>query len=130
MPEFHAQTLPAGSAPKDRTFVPDAVENVVGDEVFPVGTEGMPGVTSADVYRGLGCPSTGGKLHRGGAHQLQAGGSRPERHGLAKHDAAQAQGESQGLGGADLREGVHVDEQGRHGDRGQRAAEDLPSTRA
>lgn len=116
--------------------MPDATENVVGDEVFPVGTEGIPGATSADVHRGLGRPGAGqagGKLHRGGAHQPQAGGSRPERHGLAKHGAAQAQGESQGLGGAGPREdphqraldkGVRVDEQGRHGDRGQRAAED------
>jgi len=84
-PEFHAQTLPAGSAPTEETFKP----NNAG-EVPPVPGQAdketqqnsaqatMPGATSADVHTGLGHPGQGQtsqELHHDGSHSNKKGGS-------------------------------------------------------
>lgn len=138
VPTFHTQTLSPGTAPEDRTFVPRNVENIVGDEIFPTGTEGMPGSTSADVHQGIGHPGQGmtsREIRHDG--QQQGKGPKRERLGLAKHGAAYTAGASQELGGANPRvdprqrgldEEVPLDP-GR-GNKGERTAEDMPSVLA
>ncbi|EME47655.1 hypothetical protein DOTSEDRAFT_21419 [Dothistroma septosporum NZE10] len=61
VPEFSAQTLPAGTAPSSRTFQPNP-----SDEAPPVPGSGttaaqdtISGSTSADVHTGLGKPISG-----------------------------------------------------------------------
>jgi len=71
-PEFSAQTLPAGTAPKSSTFQPNPVGEVPGQADNPAvdrshGKEGvrtdalstLGGATSADVHKGLGHPGQG-----------------------------------------------------------------------
>ena len=63
-PEFSAQVLPAGSAPKSSTFQPNPVNEVPGqannpDATSTTGALDMPGSTSADVHTGLGHPGQG-----------------------------------------------------------------------
>jgi len=71
-PEFHAQTLPAGTAPKESTYQPNPTSEVPGQadnenvlrahgkestRTDPLST--LPGATSADVHTGLGHPGQG-----------------------------------------------------------------------
>ena len=71
-PEFSAQTLPAGTAPADRTFQPNPINETPGqannpDTLRAHGKEStytdplasIPGATSADVHTGLGHPGQG-----------------------------------------------------------------------
>ncbi|KAK5047293.1 hypothetical protein LTR84_006815 [Exophiala bonariae] len=71
-PEFSAQTLPPGTAPKDSTFTPNPVNETPGQANNPDvqrshGKEGvatdalstLPGATSKDVHTGLGHPGQG-----------------------------------------------------------------------
>ena len=75
-PEFHAQTLPPGSAPADRTFQPNPISETPGqadnDNVLRShGKEGtytsaestLGGSTSGDVHTGLGKPIQGQTSH-------------------------------------------------------------------
>ncbi|GKT45885.1 uncharacterized protein ColSpa_06066 [Colletotrichum spaethianum] len=72
-PEFHAQTYPAGTAPKENTFQPNA-QDTPGQALNPeaktyTAANDFPGATSADVHTGLGKPmqgQTSRELH--GAH--------------------------------------------------------------
>ncbi|KAI9660678.1 MAG: hypothetical protein M1821_010030 [Bathelium mastoideum] len=92
-PEFSAQTLPAGSAPADRTFAPNPTSEVPNlaqstttaadtsagteeDTLRSKASDTLGGASSADVHTGLGHPGQGqssaevrheGKSHR--AHQ-------------------------------------------------------------
>lgn len=64
VPEFSAQTLPAGSAPSDRTFQPPSVvaqtENPdLEEELRTSAEESLLGSTSKDVNRGIGQPISG-----------------------------------------------------------------------
>ncbi|KAK6208515.1 hypothetical protein QIS74_12033 [Colletotrichum tabaci] len=69
-PEFHAQAYPAGTAPRENTFQPNAQETP-GQALNPEATtytaaNDFPGVTSADVHTGLGKPvqgQTSAELH-------------------------------------------------------------------
>lgn len=78
-PEFHAKTLPPGSAPKSSTYQPNPVNEVSGQANNPDASSqataalDMPGSTSSDVHTGLGHPGQGqtgsglrndGKSHR------------------------------------------------------------------
>ncbi|GKT95339.1 hypothetical protein CT0861_05711 [Colletotrichum tofieldiae] len=71
-PEFHAQVYPAGTAPKENTFQPNAPDIprwALNPEVrtYPAADD-FPGATSADVYAGLGKPlqgQTSRELHGG-----------------------------------------------------------------
>jgi len=71
-PEFSAQTLPAGTAPKSSTFTPNVQSEIPGQaynenvershgkesvRTDPLST--LPGATSADVHMGLGHPGQG-----------------------------------------------------------------------
>lgn len=64
-PTFSAQTLPAGTAPADRTFEPNATSEVPSQADNPYAEETTPasatlgGATSADVHTGLGHPGSG-----------------------------------------------------------------------
>ncbi|KAK3078988.1 hypothetical protein LTS18_006042 [Coniosporium uncinatum] len=70
-PEFNAKTLPAGSAPADRTFKPNPTndappvanymkdDKVEDDASQPSAQDTIGGATSADVHQGLGHPGQG-----------------------------------------------------------------------
>jgi len=64
-PEFHAQQLPAGTAPKSSTFKPNPVDETPGQANNPDASEtataadDFPSATSADVHTGLGHPGSG-----------------------------------------------------------------------
>ncbi|MCJ1409748.1 hypothetical protein MMC19_003831 [Ptychographa xylographoides] len=69
-PEFHAQTLPAGTAPADRTFKPDPINETPGqalnddtmrshgkESTYTSAESTLGGATSGDVHSGLGQPT-------------------------------------------------------------------------
>ncbi|KAF8241972.1 hypothetical protein K440DRAFT_607998 [Wilcoxina mikolae CBS 423.85] len=138
IPTFQAQTLPPGTAPKDRSFTPNNIENIIGDSIYPTGTEGIPGSTSADVHTGYGHPGQGmtsREIRHDG--QQQGKGGKKQRLGLAKHAAEYTAGKSQELGGADPRGddrqralGKEVPRGANRGNKGEKTAEDMPSTMA
>merc|ERR1711988_252803 len=65
VPEFHAETHPPGTAPKENTFQPNPVNEVPGQAENPdvqattAASETLPGATSASVHQGLGHPGSG-----------------------------------------------------------------------
>ncbi|TVY65639.1 hypothetical protein LSUE1_G006976 [Lachnellula suecica] len=84
-PEFSAETLPAGTAPADRTFQPDTTSSIPGQannpnvtkETWTSAQDTIGGATSADVHTGLGHPGSGqtsNELH---------GTEKRDRNGLA-----------------------------------------------
>ncbi|KAI9850230.1 MAG: hypothetical protein M1824_003577 [Vezdaea acicularis] len=88
-PEFHAQTLPAGTAPPERTFAPNPTEEVPAQTANPdVDPEGVTsaadtlgGASSKDVARTEGF-SVGGGRHEKKAKEgqgLSARGARMEK---------------------------------------------------
>lgn len=75
-PEFHAQVLPAGSAPADKTFKPNPVNETPQDGSTSA-ADTLGGATSGDVHTGLGHPGQGQTskdLHSGGATKSQGSG--------------------------------------------------------
>ena len=56
-PEFHAKTLPPGSAPKDKTFTPKPDLN--NQKTFTSASSTLVGADSASVRTGLGHPGSG-----------------------------------------------------------------------
>jgi hypothetical protein len=84
VPEFHAQTLPAGTAPSDRTFQPNTQSLIPGQyqdpniasDVQTRGDETIPGATSRDVHKGIGQP-----IYGQSSRQLRHG----EKKGRHKH---------------------------------------------
>ncbi|KAM0800307.1 hypothetical protein BDR22DRAFT_794074, partial [Usnea florida] len=83
-PEFHAKTLPPGSAPADRTFTPNATSEVPGqadnssverdhgkESTKTTASSTLGGATSGDVHTGLGHPGSGmtsNELRHEGGH--------------------------------------------------------------
>ncbi|KAH7136692.1 hypothetical protein B0J13DRAFT_625338 [Dactylonectria estremocensis] len=74
-PEFHMETHPPGTAPKDRSFEPqpsgDPSEQASNPDIL-----GGTGATSADVHKGLGHPGEGQtsqELHGGKRKRAGAG---------------------------------------------------------
>ncbi|KAJ8607657.1 hypothetical protein MRB53_040120 [Persea americana] len=75
-PEFEAKVLPAGSAPADRTFKPNPINEIPGQANNPDVPDDQkadpldfPGATSGDVHTGLGHPGQGmssAELHHDG----------------------------------------------------------------
>jgi hypothetical protein len=62
IPEYHAETLPAGSAPEERTFAPNTAfrDDAVDEESTATSAaDSLGGATSADVNKGLGKPMQG-----------------------------------------------------------------------
>lgn len=81
VPEFHAETHPPGTAPKENTFQPNPVNEVPGQAQNPdtqattAASETLPGATSASVHQGLGHPGSGQtsqELH--GTHKKERSG--------------------------------------------------------
>lgn len=69
--EFSAQTLPAGTAPADRTFKPNPTNDVPLTQSNPDAGSTIQGSTSADVHTGLGHPGQGqtsAELRHDGSH--------------------------------------------------------------
>ncbi|KAI9739124.1 MAG: hypothetical protein M1834_007337 [Cirrosporium novae-zelandiae] len=67
-PSFQAQTLPAGTAPAEHTFQPDASSEVLA---HAPASSTLAGATSADVHTGYGHPGSGqtsSELHHDGAY--------------------------------------------------------------
>ncbi|KAF2642091.1 hypothetical protein P280DRAFT_468540 [Massarina eburnea CBS 473.64] len=56
-PEFHAQTLPAGTAPAESTFTPNP--DVNNQNVPQSASATLNGADSKDVHTGLGHPGSG-----------------------------------------------------------------------
>ncbi|KAL6244552.1 hypothetical protein RBB50_008794 [Rhinocladiella similis] len=93
-PEFSAQTLPPGTAPKESTYQPNSISEVPGQANNPDilrshGKEGvrtdplstLPGATSADVHTGLGHPGQGQtstEVRHEGQHTASKAPSGPE----------------------------------------------------
>ena len=90
-PTFSAQTLPAGSAPSDRTFEPNATSEIPSqaenesalqsedkESTYTSASDTLGGSTSADVHTGLGHPGSGQTSselrHDGEHHRKNAGG--------------------------------------------------------
>jgi len=68
-PEFHAESLPAGTAPSAKTHTPnpDPADQYEADG-HPAASSTIPGATSADVHTGYGHPGSGqtsAELHGG-----------------------------------------------------------------
>ncbi|KAI0909239.1 hypothetical protein F4823DRAFT_444664 [Ustulina deusta] len=61
VPEFHAETYPPGTAPRENTFQPRPAGEFSAQAYgsAPSAGETMSGATSQDVYRGLGKPLQG-----------------------------------------------------------------------
>merc|ERR1711988_1134849 len=59
-PEFSAETYPPGTAPSDRTFKPNPVdETSTENSAAPKASDTLGGATSAEVHQGLGHPGSG-----------------------------------------------------------------------
>jgi hypothetical protein len=74
-PEFHAQVLPAGSAPASKTFTPNPDLN--NQKTFTSASSTLVGTDSGAVHTGLGHPGQGqtsSELHDGSKKQGGAGG--------------------------------------------------------
>ncbi|KAF2736329.1 hypothetical protein EJ04DRAFT_169730 [Polyplosphaeria fusca] len=56
-PEFSAQTLPPGTAPKESTFQPNP--DLKNQKIFQSASSTLQGADSADVHTGLGHPGHG-----------------------------------------------------------------------
>ncbi|KAB2569237.1 uncharacterized protein LTHEOB_5268 [Lasiodiplodia theobromae] len=72
-PEFHAQTLPAGSAPASHTHIPNPTTSSLPPDTTTTtsASDTLLGATSADVYTGLGHPGQGQtstELRHDGSH--------------------------------------------------------------
>ena len=85
-PEFSAQTLPAGTAPADRTFQPKPNSETSGQannpdiatESHTLASDTINGASSADVHQGLGMPVQGQSsqhLHGSGVAKGQKEGN-------------------------------------------------------
>jgi len=79
-PEFHAKTLPAGTAPSDKTYTPKP-DTIDPSSTMNDASDTLLGDTSADVHTGFGHPGQGmtsAELHHDGEHHRKRQG-----HGLA-----------------------------------------------
>ncbi|KAF5678477.1 hypothetical protein FHETE_1195 [Fusarium heterosporum] len=89
-PEFHAEQLPAGTAPPENTFQPNTENEIPaqapGAEGAVSASDTLGGATSADVHTGLGKPESGqtsqelhgrGKKNRSGLEGVGANASDP-----------------------------------------------------
>ncbi|KEQ70310.1 hypothetical protein M436DRAFT_10581, partial [Aureobasidium namibiae CBS 147.97] len=77
VPEFHAQTLPAGSAPAKSTFQPNNEADATPQQGGVSASSTIVGATSQDVHAGLGQPIQGqssAELHHDGqSHRKNPG---------------------------------------------------------
>jgi hypothetical protein len=113
-PEFSARTLPAGSAPAERTFKPNPVDDVPLIQSNADASSTIQGSTSSDVHTGLGHPGSGqtsSDLHtssnKSGAG-LEGVGAKvegkldtidPRQRGLGREEAGKTAGTRGNVGG-------------------------------
>lgn len=71
--EFHAQTLPAGSAPPSKTFTPNPDLN--NQKTFTSASSTLVGADSGSVHTGLGHPGSGQSSSELHDNSKQSGGS-------------------------------------------------------
>jgi len=115
-PEFHAQTFPPGTAPKEHSFQPNPLSEIPGqamnDNMIPeyrTGALDMPGATSKEIYNesAQSRPPQGQSARElRGAH---AGKRKKERSGLEGVGASTSEGTVEGIArekGADRPEGI------------------------
>jgi len=106
-PEFHAQTLPAGTAPKENTFKPNPISETPGqanntlndrshgkESTAVSASDTLGGATSKDTYAGLGKPMQGDQADPEGSS------GKKDKQGLT---GVGASGHMADLGGADGR---------------------------
>ncbi len=72
-PEFHAETLPAGSAPKSKTFTPNPDLN--NQKTFTSASSTLVGADSGSVHTGLGHPGQGQSSSELRDNSTHSGGS-------------------------------------------------------
>ena len=72
-PEFHAQTLPAGSAPKADTYTPNP--DINNQKTFTSASSTLVGADSGSVHTGLGHPGQGQSSSELHDNSKQGGGS-------------------------------------------------------
>ncbi|EEH10298.1 conserved hypothetical protein [Histoplasma capsulatum G186AR] len=87
VPEFHAQTLPAGSAPSGRTFAPHP-SGQAPEEGTPA-IDALGGADSRELNRGLGQPvwgETSSQLHHDGQPRRKHHGSGLEGVGASNRE--------------------------------------------
>ncbi|KAH8699191.1 hypothetical protein BGW36DRAFT_358696 [Talaromyces proteolyticus] len=126
-PEFHAQTLPPGTAPASSSYLPNPINETPSqanndstlrghgkESVYTNPLDSYPGATSADVDKGFGKPmdgQTSNELRHNGEHHRKHHGSGYEGVGGTGHG-------QRGL----ERDWTHG---GQRGDKGAPAAEDM-----
>ncbi|KAH8648428.1 hypothetical protein BX600DRAFT_475241 [Xylariales sp. PMI_506] len=108
-PEFHVETYPAGTAPRENAFEPQTESEIPGRAANPEADmfttdarESLPGATSQQVHTGLGKPlqgQEGRELH--GEHRKR----KKEGTGIASRGGSTGEDTVRQLG-ADLPEGV------------------------
>ncbi|KAF3492012.1 uncharacterized protein GIQ15_01529 [Arthroderma uncinatum] len=79
VPEYHAESVPVGSAPPEHTYQPHPSEEYAGDEEGGASASAtLTGATPADVYRGMGKPLQGEtrtEMRHDGEHHRKRDGS-------------------------------------------------------
>lgn len=114
IPESHVQTMPAGTAPADKTYAPQSTQSSVpgqanNDLSVDPETEGMGSTSASDTLGG----ATSADVHTGMGHPGAGMTSNELRHDGNKHRDAKAQG-LQGVGASGA---GHYDQQGSSGKR-------------
>ncbi|RYC55728.1 hypothetical protein CHU98_g10481 [Xylaria longipes] len=119
VPEFHAETYPAGTAPREDTYHPRP-EGEFAARAYgtaPSAANTIQGATSQDVYRGMGKPVQGQERRE---IEKPHGGHRKKEHaGIAGVGGVEGVDFAR-VKGADLPEGVHKGMRGK-------ASEDYPA---
>ncbi|RWA04278.1 hypothetical protein EKO27_g10831 [Xylaria grammica] len=135
VPEFHAETYPPGTAPREDTYQPRP-EGEFSAQAYgtaPSAADTIGGATSQDVYQGMGKPLQGQEAReinkRHGGHNKKSGTGFAGVGGSQGVDSAREKG-------ADLPEGVYrgmrgkgTDEYPGAGDRVPASAEEVASER-
>jgi len=114
-PEFHAQVLPAGSAPTGNTFKPNPIGEVPGQSADNYAGQGGVGTTTSAQDTITGASSS--DVHKGMGHPGQ-GQSSKELHDNSTGGGAGLQGvgaESAPAHGIDARENKDFSQVGSHG---------------
>lgn len=143
VPEFHAKTLPPGSAPASNTFKPNPINETPGqadnestlrshgkESTYTSAESTLGGATSADVHTGLGKPGQGQtsqELHGGKAGEGRGGGLAGVGANASSGNQMADERTQPSQRGYEKEEGQHA---GTRGDKADRAAEDMPNETA
>ncbi|KAK5626707.1 hypothetical protein RRF57_002422 [Xylaria bambusicola] len=126
VPEFHAETYPAGTAPQEGTYQPHPSETETPAQAYgttPNVADTLTGATSADMYTGMGKPIQG-QYHRE-IVKPHGGHRKKERNGVMGRGGEEGV-DSVRMKGADLPEGVYKGMRGKHTDEWPGAEERVP----